>query len=98
MNITAPAWWIFSDWLFLLTLISCVGWALYLAKGFIESLSPKRRAKCRFDAIENDFKLKKRRQEFEIELMRQRENASLAVEEDKKRSNRLQKALDGSWY
>tara|TARA_R110001583_G_scaffold2908_6_gene19926 strand:- start:2167 stop:2454 length:288 start_codon:yes stop_codon:yes gene_type:complete len=94
---TAPAWWVFPDWLFLMSLISWVGWAVILGKGFIESLSPKRRAACRFDALENDFKLKERRQAIEIVLMKQREKASLAVEEDKRRSNRLQKALDRDW-
>jgi len=94
---TAPTWWIFPDYLFLLSLISCIGWAVYLGIGFTESLSPKRRAACRFDALENDFKLKERQQAIEIILMKQREKASLAVEEDKRRSNRLQKALDRDW-
>jgi len=63
-----PEWWIMPDFLFLPSMVLWACWVLYGLRKVILWLTPARRHERAIKRVEDEFKIKERRQKLELEL------------------------------
>lgn len=92
-----PEWWQMPDFLFVPSMLVWTAWGIYALWKFALWLTPTRRNERVLAKIESQYKIRKARQDVEINLMKMKAQAKLDIEEDKQRSDRLHKLMSRSY-